>query len=823
MPPTPAAPNERPAPERAAPYILPLQEIADEPVGGKAAGLARLIRMGLRVPAGFVIVGARHEALPGDLADHYRRLSRGGEDVSVAVRSSAIGEDSAGASFAGQYETVLDVRGEAALRDAIDRCLDSLRNDRATAYQAERGAEAGEHGPLEMSVVVQRMVAARTAGVLFTADPVSGRRDRPVIDAVAGLGEALVSGQSSPDHYELKRSGATVHMDLVGEVPLLGEGERADLLAAALDAETREGIPLDLEWAIDGEGQIQWLQARPITHLPADPNELDTPNIDPQHVYTRCNIGEMFPGVCTPLSYSFTAWSIDVGMQMMHQRIGIQKELNPHFRFIAIGGGHLFLNLSTMSETATHALGSSADQLALSICGRPVDELEIKGAEPPPAPRRMLNGLRYIRYLFGRGQARASMHQLVANLHFPERDSARDTWRVIDGRFAAIFAAMDHHLVSSASSGVLTTTLASVLSGGAAPRDADHAEVARLLAEAGDVESADIVAGAERIHDRIRAHPDGWPRFVETTPEAALAWLQSAESGDAGREFDRYLARHGHRAIKELELRQAEWATDPIPLIKSIQVPLRHGSAQRNERAKIEEPRAYGFLMRRLIAMARQAVRCREETKSGLVMVTTLFKQAYRRLAEQLVAEGLLPDADAVYFLTHEELRRLSSGDDPQLADRAVSRRSAFAHQDAQSYPDVFQGEPQPLRPDAMLELLKEADGGAVSGAPVSRGRVIGRARVVHSLDEAEALRQGEILIAPITDVGWTPYFSLISGLVTDVGSAVSHGAVVAREYGLPAVVNTRVGTLVFSTGDRVLLDGDRGIVRLAEADELED
>ena len=138
MPPTPAAPNERPAPERAAPYILPLQEIADEPVGGKAAGLARLIRMGLRVPAGFVIVGARHDALPGDLADHYRRLSRGGEDVSVAVRSSAIGEDSAGASFAGQYETVLDVRGEAALRDAIDRCLDSLRNDRATAYQAQK-------------------------------------------------------------------------------------------------------------------------------------------------------------------------------------------------------------------------------------------------------------------------------------------------------------------------------------------------------------------------------------------------------------------------------------------------------------------------------------------------------------------------------------------------------------------------------------------------------------------------------------------------------------------------------------------------------------
>jgi pyruvate,water dikinase len=812
--------------EPPSPYVLRLEEIEAEPVGGKAAGLAKLIRMGLPVPAGFVIVGARPGALPDDLAEHYRHLSPDGRELAVAVRSSAIGEDSAGASFAGQYETVLDVRGEAALRAAVDRCLCSLDSERATAYQAEHATEVAGDEPIAMSVVVQRMAPARAAGVLFTADPVSGRRGRAVIDAVPGIGESLVSGETTPDHYELERTGNTMHVDLVGATPLLSEDERASLLSAALEAEKREGMPLDLEWAIDGEGKIHWLQARPITHLPADPNELDTPLPSPTHVFTRCNIGEMFPGVCTPLSYSFTAWSVDVGMQMMHQRIGIQDEILPDFRFVIMHGGHLFLNLSTMSETATHALGSSADQLALSICGRPVTELKIEGSTPPPAPRRMLNGLRYIRYLFGRGHARAAMRGLVQSLRFPEHGSAAQTWRGIDERFSAIYLAMDHHLVSSASSGVLTTTLLGVLAGGDPPLDQHHAEVARLLAEAGDVESADIAAGAERIQAPLRTHPDTRERFAEVAPSEALAWLRSRDSGAAGQELDRYLERHGHRAIKELELRQVEWGEDPIPLIKSLQAALRQaprepsGADSRAPSAASEPLQPYGRLMRRLIRMARQAVRCREETKSGLVMVTTLFKRAYRRLGAQLVEEGLLPDADCVFFLTHEELGQLARAEDPTLADRAVARRSAFPHQDSQSYPDVFMGEPEALRPADLLRELDEASDGAVSGASVSRGRVVGRARVVRNLEEAEALESGEILVAPITDVGWTPYFGLISGLVTDVGSAVSHGAVVAREYGLPAVVNTRIGTLVFKTGDRVLLDGDRGIVRRLEDGE---
>ena len=812
------------------PSTIDLQDVSAQAVGGKAEGLARLMRMGLPVPPGFVIVGASSGLMPADLLQRYRGLSRDGEPAEVAVRSSAIGEDSAAASFAGQYDTVLGVRGEEALVAAVEQCLGSIGNVRAGAYQARQAATAGggldeqtsEAAADEMCVVVQSMVDATAAGVLFTADPVSGRRSRPVIDAVEGLGEALVSGHVSPDHYTMSRDGRTVGADLISNAPVLTDAQRAELIGAALDAEDHVGLPLDLEWAIDRDGTVQWLQARPITRLPPDPGELDTPDVDPTHVFTRCNIGEMFPGVCTPLSYSFTAWSIDVGMQRMHQRVGIQPAIRPGFRFIIMSSGHLFLNLSTMSETATHALGSSSEQLALSVCGRPITEYEIRGSDPPPPWRRIANGLRYVRYVFGRGRARADLKKLIADLRFPDADTAEGMWIGIDERFTAIFDAMDYHLVSSAVSGILTPTLLGILAGGEAPTDANHAEAARLLAAAGDVESADIVAGAERLQQAIAAQPDGRASFVDASPEDAHAWLRSDASGEAGRELARYMRRHGHRAIKELELRQAEWSENPTPLIRSIQVPMRHGArpAPRSNGAASDAEstgtKRYAAPMRQLIRMARRAVRYREETKSGLVMVATRFKGAYRRLAELMVAEGLLPDVDALFFLTHEELGRLVRDRDTVLATRAIERRATYEYQDSLSFPDVFQGEPEPLG----AEPGGDSEGGEVRGAPVSRGRVVGTARIVRRLEEAESLEPGEILIAPITDVGWTPYFSMIAGLVTDVGSAVSHGAVVAREYGLPAVVNTRNATRVFHTGDRVLLDADSGLVRLANADD---
>jgi pyruvate,water dikinase len=367
--------------------------------------------------------------------------------------------------------------------------------------------------------------------------------------------------------------------------------------------------------------------------------------------------------------------------------------------------------------------------------------------------------------------------------------------------------------MSSASSGALSPILLGVLAKGGEPTQEHHAEVAELLAGATDVESADIAEGAERVVNLLFQTSDAKEAFAKADPDAALAWLCSSDAGAAGEEFGRYLARHGHRAVRELELRQKEWAVDPSPLISSLQSGLRarleHGlqprAANEARTAATDHP-----VLRRLLPLAHAAIRSREHTKSALVAVTTVFKHAYRALGLQMVKEGLLADQDAVFFLTHQELGDLLRGR-RELAERALSRRKVIDYQMPLHFPEIFRSRPEPLTFEAVHD-----DEGALIGKPVSRGSVTGRARVVETLEDAAALQAGEILIAPSTDVGWTPYFSLIAGLATDVGSAVSHGAVVAREYGLPAVVNLRVATSHFRTGDLVILDGDRGTLTRA-------
>jgi len=426
----------------------------------------------------------------------------------------------------------------------------------------------------------------------------------------------------------------------------------------------------------------------------------------------------------------------------------------------------------------------------------------------------------YVRYLLGQRWARRSLKGLVEDLRFePEDESALAMWRAIDRNFDAIFHAMDFHLVSSATSGIMTPMLLGILAEGETPSEEHHVAVAALLAGAENVESADIAEGAERVLAALLEDRELCEVFVGLDDEAAIGWLRSDASGPGGRAFRGYLERHGHRAIKELELRQAEWRADPTPLVASLKVGARSrleggGEAVVQPAEAPCEAQKQGFVLRSLVRLAHQTVRSREETKSGLVAVTTGFKQAYRELARRMVDEALLPDDDAVFFLMHEELGRLVRGDASGLGARAIERRSVFDRQAALQFDDIFQGEPVPVVPE-LPEGMSER---MLSGTAVSRGRIVGTARVVQTPLEAEALERGEILIAPITDVGWTPYFSLISGLVTDIGSAVSHGAVVAREFGLPAVVNTRFATQVFKTGDRVVLDADQGHVRIATA-----
>ncbi len=788
--------------------IVPLEAAAGRALGGKAEGLARMIGGGLRVPPGFVLARADRGWDREAVVAAWRALGA----PRVAVRSSASGEDGAGASFAGQYETVLDVASEEGLVAAVERCVASAASERVRRYAAAREDEEHAAHSGELAVVVQAMIAPRAAGVLFTLDPASGRRDRMVVDAVRGLGEALVSGAETPDHYELDAGGRPCARDLAGDAAILGDEELLELAEGAHRATRLLGAAADLEWAIDGDGTLWWLQLRPVTAAAPDPRELDCAPPDPRDVLTRANIGEMMPGAVTPLGWSVTGYGIEHAMQAMQIAVGLQQRQVPEMRFTHMSCGHFLLNLTTMVEMSAAVLGSTREALCISICGRDVPEL----AEPPRRPtwRRALGGLRYFRYALTAPRRIARFEPVGRGLEVTEAHDARRLWKEIDRKLAVLWECYDVHLASSTGSGLVAGILERSL--GDRPADERASVVAELLGGAGDVESAAVASAASDIAQALVADDELSRAFLALADKQRVQWLTSEASGAGGRAFRRVLARHGHRSLRELELRQRPWRDDPAPLVAAVSAAVRVGTSVGATRPAMPSAAAaaarYG-VSPRVVAWGRDAVRRREHTKSLLVRVTGVFKTAYRRLGELLAAEGLLGDADLVFFLTHQELGRFLCEGERGLAARAEGRRRGLDWQMDLEFPEVSVGLPDPVEHHAAI-----AEGERVlQGRVVSRGRIEGLARVVRTLEEASAVRPGEILVAPVTDVGWTPYFATIAGLATDIGSAVSHGAVVAREYGLPAVVNLRTATRMFRTGDRVVLDADAGTLRAAD------
>ncbi|MCU0848335.1 MAG: PEP-utilizing enzyme [Spirochaetes bacterium] len=788
--------------------IVHLENIAGEASGGKASGLARLIKINLPVPRGFAVIGASEGGIHPDLLDEAYHGIGGGQ---VAVRSSATGEDGSSASFAGQYETFLNISGGEELREAINKCVASLAGGRAKAYREE----LDRPGPkINMTVIVQRMVDARCAGVLFTADPVTMRRDRIVIDAVRGLGDALVSGLAAPDHFKITRDGRIAVRDINGDEPVLDDSEINTLLSQALLAEKEWGCPLDMEWAIDPRGKLYWLQARPITTLEGDLHEFDF-HQGGADVYTTSNIGEMMPGAVSPLTMSTTVYGIDRGMQAMLINYGARKKITDGLFFVGIFYGHIFFNLTSMLTFCNNILGSSPDTLTHAICGRPVPELG--ECDYASIPVRILNSFRYARYIFGAPWRIRRFEKKLASFMIPEGRDSSETYRAIDSSLEFLAETYEMHLQSSAGSGFASGIIEGILTGGKAPSADEEAALADMLAGTGNVESAGILADLQAIIEILASDPARAEKYLQTDGMDSYLWLRTAVP-----EFNAFMEKNGHRSFRELDIHQPGWGDDPVPLMVSMKAMLgarMQANPEKNRpgTGQSEKPRVKtGFALRRLLKYSHDAIRRREYTKSILVDVTDRFKKSYRKLAAQLAAEGIIDDPELIFFLTQSELGRLAAGKEKSLAEKAGIRRRVHAIQQTFEFQQVFTGRPEPI------EWTPEQDGsgGVLHGKPVSRGRVEGTARVVKTLAEASSLRPGEILIAPVTDVGWTPYYSFISGLATDIGSTISHGAVVAREYGLPTVVNLRTATHVFKTGDRVILDGDRGILMRVESDD---
>ncbi len=792
---------------QARPRILGIADIKGEAVGGKAEGLNRLTGLGFPVPPAFVILDITDlDSLPDNLEQAYLGLGGG----KVAVRSSALGEDGAEASFAGQYETLLNIEGLAALEHAIRQCIASLYSDRATAYQSKQT----DLGEVQMCVVVQRMVDAASAGVLFTADPVSGRHDRLVIDAVQGLGEALVSGESTPDHYELAPDNTVVLSDLIGDTPILSQAQLETMANQARDAVARYGMPLDLEWAINRSGELFWLQARPVTTLGADLNELDTP-IPDDHVITRCNVGEMMPGAVCPLTFDVQGRAIEHGMQHMHVMYGGRPAITQDWTQINQFFGHLFINMTQGLEAARYSKVANRDSMAQSLCGRPIDELQ-DPTNKASLLRRLWGGVQFIRYCLKASKMTVEFESRFKHMHVEYFDNSVDMMTEMEKKFPWLCETNEVHLRSSAGSGVMEGVIQGIVSGGQTPPSYDQqAEAARLLAGAQYVESAMMVDQLDEVVDTIARNPEALKQFKETSTTEALAWLRSESSGSAGKAFEDFIARHGHRCYRELCVREKGWIDEPEKLIETMQASLAarlQGNYKKKQHPNIDYktlPRA----LRWLLPKAHTAIRQREQTKSLLVEATHRLKRGYRHLGEVLAKEGRLPDADLIFFFTRAEMRQFVDQPSAEWVEKVQQRRVALSFQERLEFDDISVGKPEPViwKPDGT------ANENQLLGRPVSRGLVEGTARIAVTISEAAQLEPGEILVAPITDVGWTPYFSLIAGLATDVGSAVSHGAVVAREYGLPAIVNLRTATKVIKTGDRVRLDADAGVLTILE------
>jgi pyruvate,water dikinase len=449
---------------------------------------------------------------------------------------------------------------------------------------------------------------------------------------------------------------------------------------------------------------------------------------------------------------------------------------------------------------------------------------------PPNAPflQRLVHTVRYALLVPAAGKR---LDAFVARYHSfrvePSADPVEYHRRL--GEAVAIFYESGAvHVHTSMMAIALLGVFQRLLSKRGPPTPQSHAAVAALLAGAKShaANAADSSVGLADALDivgaQIAAQPGAAERFLQAPASQALEWLREPSSGAAGKAFEAFLVKHGHRCIRELDFRSRDWQEDPVPLVQSLQRIVSAPRAAATSAAQAAHEAVAGLswgarrLIRWLLPKAHAAVVQRERSKSFSVWLARQIKRGYVGFAQRLVAAGRLPDVDLVFFFTHQELGRLAQGPDRALVRRAEHRRRLHPRKVALEFPRACKGKPAALT--IMQGEVQESD--LMQGTPLSRGVAVGPARVARSLEEAAQMQPGEILVTPFTDVGWTPYFSRAAGLATEVGSVLSHGAVVAREYGLPAIAGLPGVTRRFKTGDMLRLDGNTGELRRVRQDQ---
>ena len=757
-------------------------------VGGKAFVLGILRQAGFPVPNGFVVPPSFRDdaalaeacaALPGPLA----------------VRSSAGAEDGQEASFAGQFRTELDVSGAAAVAQAIDRCR--RETVAARGYAQALGTSAGEAIP----VLVQQFVEPRIAGVTFTRHP--SDPTAMLIEAHSGRGDALVSGRVSPDRYTIDRATATMRDGVGG---CLDAAAVAALASLALRAERQLGAPQDVEWAIGPAGPVL-LQARPITVA-------GEAAIDPRvrHL-TRANVGEVLPGPVSPLTASSVLEFLEHGFRAVAAEAGILADGAPPF--LVVHEQHLYLNLTVCREIVAGLPGVSAADAERMVFG----QASPNAVAVPPTRHwgrllRMPGRLLTLSHgLPARVEAAGRAVELMEeDSEIPSRGTL-DAWdRLIDlGRPVAVT-----HILASGASAVKLSLLSRVLR---VMADGDPADrVNRLTAGLDGVASTAPTVALEQLGAECARRPE-WQRWLDTGPVDL-----TGAPPDLSAELRAFLALFGHRGISEGELAARPWADDPAPVLLSLASFARHRGIARAaaaERRRADEEALLsaagplgGALLRLIIAEAQDGVRRREHTKSLAIRFIARARRVATRMGHALVAGGMLAAVDDVFFLTLPELRAAAGGTAVPAPEIARRRRRYARAASAPVAREVILGR----RP-----AEEAVASGALTGIAVSAGTGVGRARVLRA-GEAPTIAPGEVLIAPVLDAAYGPLLASAAAAVAEIGGLLSHGAVVARELGVPCVVDVREATRRILPGQMVRVDGGTGVVEVldvaAEAEE---
>ena len=792
-----------------------LHEITGEKVGGKASGLKTLKEIGLQVPDAFILIHPQFEKIDDELVrKHVSILGNGPK----AVRSSAVSEDGNAVSFAGQFETYLDLKSFDEIKTAIRKCITSADAERVKSYSGKLKSDAD----LRISVLVQNMVDARVAGVVFSVNPVNNRRDKVVINAVSGKGEDLVSGVRDAHHYEVFRSGSNIQSEITKNGDLLDENSLQQILSGTLLAEEKYNIPVDLEWAIGQDGILHWLQVRPVTRLDeVHYNELDTIKGSGKDIWTLGNIGEMMPGVATPLTYSVSAEAIDYGMTLLAESAGafkLKDRKSP--RYIQMFYNRLFINMSSMMDYPKNVWLNKASDVQFALSGKIFPGVEAK----PEAilPKRVLNFLRQMVNTNRAVKHLADLKMLEAGFKIDTNCTMLQLHEKLQHAIVPMGIGFGYHLSTSAQSGTLYSAFMRIMTGDKRlPEAQDHHVATMLLLNIPEIESADAVKSLERFASRIRDDKRFTGRFMNATPAEAIDILHHNAPPEIARLFNDFIERHGHRCVRESELREKTWEENPMLLIKTLQTCVRIGEVKHHPPdTSVEISMALGhlpFIKRKILAamipVSRKAVARREISKALSIKMVSTARKGCRALADKMLTAGLLDDVDQLYFLTLAEIGQLLVDKSPEWKNTANKRRKILPELDSLIFEEVSFGIPEPLEHEVEIVISE----GQLKGIPVSGGVVVGPARIINSLHDAEQLREGEIMVAAFTDIGWTPYFSIIAGLITEIGSPLSHGAVVAREYGIPAVVGAKGARRFLHDGDLVRLDGNRGIVELVD------